>query len=91
MLHEHGITAIIEPGVDEGIIAPLLELSDAGEFDVRALVSLSPMGWNAGVFDDGIYDFIAKRDQWRRPDLDVDSVKIYLDSRSRHMKSRMRM
>jgi predicted amidohydrolase YtcJ len=79
MLHEHGITAIIEPGVDEGIIAPLLDLSDAGEFDVRALVSLSPIGWNAGVFDDGIYDFIAKRDQWRRPDLDVDSVKIYLD------------
>ena len=79
MLHEYGITAIIEPGVDAGIIEPLVQLSDAGEFDVRALVSLSPIGWNAGVFDDGIYDFIEQRDQWRRPNLDVDSVKIYLD------------
>lgn len=79
MLHEHGITAIIEPGVDEGIISPLIKLSDAGELDVRALVSLSPIGWNAGVFDDGIYEFISKRDHWRRPNLDVDSVKIYLD------------
>jgi predicted amidohydrolase YtcJ len=79
MLHEYGITAVIEPGVDEGIMAPLIVLADAGEFDVRALVSLSPIGWNAGVFDDGIYEFIAQRDQWRRPDLDVDSVKIYLD------------
>lgn len=79
MLHEYGITAIIEPGVDEGIIEPLIQLADAGEFAVRALVSLSPIGWNAGVFDDGIYEFVAQRDQWRRPNLDVDSVKIYLD------------
>lgn len=79
MLHEHGITAVIEPGVDEGIIAPLLQLVDAGEFDVRALVSLSPIGWNAGVFGDEIYEFVEQRDQWRRPNLDVDSVKIYLD------------
>ena len=79
MLHEFGVTAIIEPGVDAGIMEPLIQLADAGEFDVRALVSLSPIGWNAGVFDDGIYDFIAQREEWRRPNLDVDSVKIYLD------------
>ena len=79
MLHKFGVTAIIEPGVDAGIMEPLIQLADAGEFDVRALVSLSPIGWNAGVFDDGIYDFIAQREEWRRPNLDVDSVKIYLD------------
>jgi predicted amidohydrolase YtcJ len=79
MLHEHGITAVIEPGVDEIIISPLVQLADAGEFDLRALLALSPIGWNAGVFDDGIYEFIAQREQWRRPNLDVDSVKIYLD------------
>ncbi len=79
MLHEHGITAVIEPGVDEAIASPLVKLADAGEFDVRALLALSPIGWNAGVFDDGIYEFIAQREKWRRPNLDVDSVKIYLD------------
>ena len=79
MLHEYGITAIIEPGVDESIIEPLLMLADADEFDVRALVSLSPIGWNAGTFDDAIFEFISQREKWRRPNLDVDSVKIYLD------------
>ena len=79
MLHEHGITAVIEPGLDEALIAPLLVLSDSGQFDVRALASLSPISWQPGVFDDGIYEFIEQRDKWRRPNLDVDSVKIYMD------------
>jgi predicted amidohydrolase YtcJ len=79
MLHEHGITAVIEPGLDETLLAPLLVLSDAGEFDVRALASLSPINWQPGVFDDGIYEFIEQREEWRRPNLDVDSVKIYMD------------
>jgi len=78
-LHSWGITAVIEPGLDEELIAPLLLLSDHAEFDVRALASLSPINWQPGVFDDGIFEFLQKRDSWRRPNLDVDSVKIYMD------------
>jgi len=79
MLHENGITAVIEPGMDGDLIAPVVALADAGVLDVRVLVSLSPINWQPGVFDDGIYEFIKQRERWRRPDLDVDSVKIYMD------------
>lgn len=79
LAHQHGITAVIEPGVDEEILGPILELYDDGKFDLRALVSLSPINWQPGAFDDGVYDMLDKREQWRRPNLDVDSVKIYMD------------
>ncbi len=79
MAHSLGVTAVIEPGLDEILMAPLLILSDAGEFDLRAVVSLSPIGWQPGVFDDGVYKFLERRDAWRRPNIDVDSVKIYMD------------
>ncbi|MCH8867377.1 MAG: amidohydrolase [Proteobacteria bacterium] len=79
MAHALGVTAVIEPGIDEGYIAPLLELSDAGNFDLRALVSLSPINMQPGAFDDGVYEFLQGREKWRRPNIDVDSVKIFLD------------
>jgi predicted amidohydrolase YtcJ len=31
------------------------------------------------AFDDGIYEFVEQRHAWRRPNLEVDSVKIYMD------------
>jgi predicted amidohydrolase YtcJ len=79
MVHSLGVTAVIEPGLDEELIIPLVELSDLGEFNVRALASLSTINWQPGVFDDEIFAFLESRDQWRRPNLNVDSVKIYMD------------
>ncbi|MDG1725930.1 MAG: amidohydrolase [Emcibacteraceae bacterium] len=79
MIHTYGITAVIEPGLDAELIAPLVQLSDAAEFNVRALASLSTINWQPGIFDDAIFEFLESREQWRRPNLDVDSVKIYMD------------
>lgn len=79
MAHRLGVTAVIEPGMDEDLLQPLLGLSDAGKFDLRARISLSPINWQSAAFDDGIYAFLEKRELWRRPNIDVDSVKIYID------------
>ena len=68
LAHRHGITAVIEPGVDEEILGPIVELYDDGEFDLRALVSLSPINWQPGAFDDGVYDMLEQRERWRRPE-----------------------
>ena len=77
--HANGITAVIEPGVGPEHIEQLLAVADNGDFRLRAVASLSPLGWHAGVFGDEVFEFIAGREQWRRPNIDVDSVKIYLD------------
>ncbi len=74
-----GITAIIEPGLNDEPMRPVVSLADAGELSLRTVVSLSSIGWNAGVFGDEVFDYLATREQWRRPDIDVDSVKIYMD------------
>jgi len=79
LAHSVGITAVIEPGLDAELIAPIVALADANELDLRARASLSPLNWQPGAFDDGVYAFLEKRDRWRRPNLDVDSVKIYMD------------
>ena len=79
MAHQYGITALIEPGLDETLIEPVLELHDSGQLDLRAVVSLSPINWQPGTFDDGVFEFLEKRDTWRRPNIDTDSVKIYMD------------
>jgi predicted amidohydrolase YtcJ len=79
LCHANGITAVIEPGVGPEHIEQLLAVSDAGRFDLRAVASLSPIGWHAGAFGDEVYEFIAGREAWQRPNLDVDSVKIYMD------------
>jgi predicted amidohydrolase YtcJ len=79
MAHRLGVTAVIEPGMDAELMDPVVVLADADQFDLRALVSISPINWQPGAFDDGVFEFIARRDQWRRPDIDVDSVKVYTD------------
>lgn len=79
LAHSVGITAVIEPGLDGEALQPILELADRGEFHMRAVASLSPISWNPGAFDDGVFEFIKGREQWRRPNIDVDSVKIYMD------------
>ena len=40
---------------------------------------MSPISWNPGTFDDDVFEFLEAREAWRRPNLDVDSVKIYMD------------
>jgi len=79
LAHSFGITSVIEPGVDDYLLQPILALETAGELDLRVLASLSPINWQPGVFDDGVYAFLQQREQWRRPNIDVDSVKIYMD------------
>jgi predicted amidohydrolase YtcJ len=77
--HRFGITAVIEPGLDADMIEPVVALADVGDLKLRTRVSLSPIAWHPGSFDDGIYDLLAQRASWRRPNLDVDSIKIYMD------------
>ena len=79
LAHSVGITAVIEPGLDDELIAPVIALADAGELDLRVRASLSPINWQPGTFDDGVFAFLEERERWRRPNLDVDSVKIYMD------------
>ena len=77
--HSVGITAVIEPGLDEDLLSPVIFLADADELDLRVVASLSPINWQPGSFDESAFDFLARREQWRRPNIDVDSVKIYMD------------
>lgn len=79
LAHSVGITAVIEPGLDAELIAPVVALADANQLDLRVRASLSPLNWQPGAFDDGVFAFLDGRERWRRPNLDVDSVKIYMD------------
>ena len=77
--HSFGITAVIEPGLDEAALQPILNLADTTGLELRAVASLSPISWNAGTFDDRVFAFLEGRERWRRDNIDVDSVKIYMD------------
>ncbi len=77
--HEVGITAIIEPGLDEYLLSPFIELADTEGLELRVRAAIAPTGWQPTTFGDELYEFIKQRDKWRRPNLDVDSVKIYMD------------
>lgn len=79
LAHRHGITAVIEPGVDADFIEPIVALADAGGLDLRVLASLSPINALPDRFGDEVYELLEERERWRRPNLDVDSVKIYMD------------
>ncbi|MFW2338925.1 MAG: amidohydrolase [Acidimicrobiia bacterium] len=79
LAHSFGITSVIEPGLDAGMIAPYVVLADRGELNIRLRAGLSPNNWQPGTFDDRIYDCVLSRDQFRRDRIDVDSVKVYID------------
>ena len=79
LANRFGITATIEPGLNDAPLRPIVSLADNGELSLRVIASLSPISWNAGVFDERVFDYLATREQWRRPDIGVDSVKIYMD------------
>lgn len=74
-----GITAYIEPGVNERNIL-LYQMADRrGDLTARVLASLSPIDEAADKFGPEVFDLLAKRDQFRGTYLNVDSVKIYID------------
>jgi len=79
MANSFGITAVIEPGVDDGVMLPIATLADAGLLSLRVVASMSPIAWHAGSFDENVVEFLETRNQWRRENIDVDSVKIYMD------------
>ncbi|MFC1689065.1 amidohydrolase [Pseudomonadota bacterium] len=79
LAHSYGITSLIEPGLDYKLLEPIVRMADKGELQLRTKVSLSPIAWHPGVFDEGVYEFLEDRGKWRREGLDVDSVKIYMD------------
>jgi predicted amidohydrolase YtcJ len=79
LAHGFGITSVIEPGLDEEMIAPYVALADRGELNIRLRAALAPTNWQPGAFDDRIYDCVRRRDQYRRERIDVDSVKVYID------------
>lgn len=79
LAHSVGITAVIEPGLDDELMRPIVNLADKEGLHLRVLGSMSPINWQPGTFDDSVFDYLATREQWRRPNLDVDSVKIYMD------------
>ena len=79
LAHSVGITAVIEGGLDDAEMEPLVEFADRGELDLRTVISVSPYGYDVATFDDSIFEFLEMREQWRRPNLDVDSVKVFMD------------
>ena len=79
LAHSVGITAVIEPGVDDELMEPIVNLDDANELNMRVVASMSPINWQPGAFDDEVFAYLETRRQWRRPNIDVDSVKIYMD------------
>lgn len=79
LAHQFGITSIIEPGLDDELIAPYQALSDQNELLLNVRASISPINWEPGAFGDEIYDFVNKRQKLARKNIDVNSVKIYID------------
>lgn len=79
LAHSVGITAVIEPGLDDALLEPIVSLADDNKLQLRVLASLSPINWQPGTFGDDVVAYLQGREKWRRPNLDVDSVKIYMD------------
>jgi predicted amidohydrolase YtcJ len=74
-----GITSVIEPGFDADMIEPLLAVDEQGDMTLRSLIALSSINWQPGRFGDEIFVMLENRERWRRPNIDVDAVKIYMD------------
>ncbi len=79
LAHEVGITSIIEPGMAHDMIQPYVELSRSGDLTLRTIVSMSPIGFTPGAFGPEVFDLIARREQYRGPNLNPDSIKFYMD------------
>jgi predicted amidohydrolase YtcJ len=77
--HQFGITSVLEPGMDEHLLAPYVLVSDENKLQLRVRASISPIYWQPGAFGDDIIDFIDTREQYTRENINVESVKMYID------------
>ncbi len=74
-----GITAFIEPGLNELQATTYADMDRRGEISARVLGSLSPLSWHAGRIAEGLDELLAKRANWRGPMFRAESVKVYID------------
>ena len=77
--HQFGITSVLEPGMNEHLLRPYVKLSDENELRLRVRASISPIYWQPGAFGDDIVDFVETRGQYSRENINVESVKMYID------------
>jgi len=77
--HQFGITSVLEPGMDDHLLSPYVRLNDDNKLFLRVRASISPIHWQPGAFGDDIVDFIETRDQYVRENINVESVKMYID------------
>jgi predicted amidohydrolase YtcJ len=74
-----GITAYIEPGVDKSILETYRDADRSGDLSARVVASLSPIAARSGRFGPEVFELLAARDKYRGRNLNVDSVKVYID------------
>ncbi|MCZ6719163.1 MAG: amidohydrolase [Gammaproteobacteria bacterium] len=77
--NEFGITAYIEPGVDEDNAALYKSVEERGDLTARVTLSLSPINDSPAGVGSEIFELLAKRDHFRGKYINTDSVKVYID------------
>ena len=77
--NKFGITAFIEPGVDQSLARLYKNLEDNEDLNARVMLALSPINALPGSVGPELFDLLAGREQYRGQYLNPDSVKIYID------------
>ena len=77
--NKFGITAFIEPGVDQRRARLYKNLEDNEDLTARVMLALSPINSLPGSVGSELFDLLAEREQYRGRYLNPDSVKIYID------------
>ena len=77
--NKYGITAFIEPGVDQPLARLYKNLEDNGDLNARVMLALSPINSLPGSVGPELFDLLADREQYRGQYINPDSVKIYID------------
>jgi predicted amidohydrolase YtcJ len=77
--NKYGITAFIEPGVDQSLARLYKNLEDNEDLNARVMLALSPINALPGSVGSELFDLLAERGQYRGRYLNPDSVKIYID------------
>ncbi|MFM1594231.1 MAG: amidohydrolase [Woeseiaceae bacterium] len=77
--NKFGITAFIEPGVDQPLARLYKNLEDNEDLNARVMLALSPIKALPGSVGSELFDLLAERGQYRGRYLNPDSVKIYID------------
>ncbi|MEQ8207673.1 MAG: amidohydrolase, partial [Woeseia sp.] len=74
-----GITAYIDPGLNQRQASSYAAMDRDGALSARIIGSLSPLAWHAGQISEGLDALLAQREQWRGERFSADSVKVYID------------